>query len=285
MTCFTALKRTASSHPTVMFLAVVVTYSALVATAIYTVLSGVSANLKVAVYAWGPMISAGVSVWLSDESVRDWLGQLRNLRIGVHWYLAGVGIMILGGETENILALVTGGDITAPAAPLRSYVFFVTFTLFFAGALEELMWRGFLQPHLQQRFGALSTSVGIGVLWGLWHVPIILAGIGNFTVFWEYMISIIMVSIVLGWLYNNAKAALPVIMITHASHNMPPIGSATGDVPAVFNILSGDAIFYLLCALLITLYAGSTTLTRDRTLPTIPGRFNERWPLSEKSAE
>lgn len=85
--------------------------------------------------------------------------------------------------------------------------------------------------RLQQQFTALWTSVGIGALWGLWHVPMILAGLGDFTVFWEYMLNIMVMSIILGWLYNSTNAALPVVMITHASHNMPQSAHRLGIYP------------------------------------------------------
>ncbi|MBU3806351.1 MAG: CPBP family intramembrane metalloprotease [Candidatus Fournierella pullistercoris] len=37
---------------------------------------------------------------------------------------------------------------------------------------EEYGWRSFLQPLLQQRFGSRRGIVLLGVLWGLWHLPI-----------------------------------------------------------------------------------------------------------------
>jgi membrane protease YdiL (CAAX protease family) len=125
----------------------------------------------------------------------------------------------------------------------------------------------------------------IGVVWGLWHVPMILTGTGDFTVFWEYMLNVIAMSVILGWLYNNTEGALPVVMIAHASHNMPRIGDAARDVPAVFDILSGDAVFYLLCASIIALYTGSRTLTRDGTLPAVPGQLREYIPEQEEPAD
>lgn len=266
------LKKQVSHRPIGTFLIILLTYSALIAAVISTVLKTTSPQVSVAIYAWGPMMSAGATVWLLDESIHDWLGQLRNLRVGIHWYIAGVAMMIIGTEFETLIVLFLHGDVTAPAAPLGTYAFLFGFTLFFAGALEELGWRGFLQPRLQQQFSALWASVGIGVLWGLWHVPMILAGLGNFTVFWEYMLNITMMSIILGWLYNTTHAALPVVMITHASHNMPPIGSPTGEIPAVFNVLSGDAMILLVCAVLIVLYTEPQTLIREGTPPAPPGK-------------
>lgn len=92
-------------------------------------------------------------------------------------------------------------------------------------------------------------------------------------------------SVILGWLYNNTEGALPVVMIAHASHSMPRIGDAAGDVPAVFDMLSGDAVFYLFSASIIALYAESQTLTRDGTLPVVPGQLGECVPEQERTAD
>jgi membrane protease YdiL (CAAX protease family) len=285
MSRIVALKQRASHNPVRTFLVVLVLHSGLVVAALYAAFGSDFPGAAAIPYAWTPMVSAGVTVWLCGESVRGWLGQLRNLRVGLHWYLIGIGIMMLGADFESVVTALLGGDVAAPAAPLMTYVLLFGVTLFLAGALEELGWRGFLQPRLQQRFSALHASIGIGIVWGLWHIPMILAGAGNFTVFWEYMLIAVAGSIVLGWLYNNTEGALPVVMVTHASHNMPPIGDPAGNVPAVFNILSGDAMFYILCASLITLYAGSQTLTRDGTLPHTPSQLNEHLSQRETRAD
>jgi hypothetical protein len=74
-------------------------------------------------------------------------------------------------------------------------------------------------------------------------------------------------------------------MIAHASHNMPTIGDAAGGVPAVFEIISGDAVFYLLCASVIASSAGSQTLTRGRSLLDIPGQLSEHLSSGQTYAD
>lgn len=49
--------------------------------------------------------------------------------------------------------------------------FFLQYILFMG---EEYGWRGFLQPLFQKRFGVLKGVILTGVIWGVWHLPLIL---------------------------------------------------------------------------------------------------------------
>ncbi len=46
---------------------------------------------------------------------------------------------------------------------------FLSFLPFFG---EEYGWRYYLTPALQSRFGARRGALAVGVLWGLWHLPL-----------------------------------------------------------------------------------------------------------------
>jgi CAAX amino terminal protease family. len=275
MSRITSIRRTVSDHPIWTFLAVTAVYSGLVLGGLYAAFGSDLPSLSPLPYAWGPLVAAGVTVWLLDESVRDWLGQLRNVRVGAHWYLAGVAVMILGGEFERIVAVVLGAEVTGLALPPGAYVGQFLVTLLLAGALEELGWRGFLQPRLQRRVGAVSAGVVVGLVWLVWHVPMIVAGLGDFAAFHEYALNIVAVSILLAWLYNNTEGGLLVVMITHATHNMPAF-LGVSEIPVAFDLLSGDVVFHWACVLLIVSYTSVQTLRRAGTLPAVPGRLTEK---------
>jgi len=40
------------------------------------------------------------------------------------------------------------------------------------GGLEELGWRGFLQPKLEQASNYYLSILFVGLFWGLWHIPL-----------------------------------------------------------------------------------------------------------------
>lgn len=42
------------------------------------------------------------------------------------------------------------------------------------GGQEELGWRGFMLPVLQERYSALTASLLVGVAWAGWHLALFL---------------------------------------------------------------------------------------------------------------
>jgi membrane protease YdiL (CAAX protease family) len=44
--------------------------------------------------------------------------------------------------------------------------------MIFGGGLEEIGWRGFLLPKLLSIYSPLKSSLVIGVIWSLWHLPL-----------------------------------------------------------------------------------------------------------------
>ena len=45
-------------------------------------------------------------------------------------------------------------------------------TTFFGSGLEEIGWRGVMQPELEKRFSPIVTSLIIAPIWAVWHLPL-----------------------------------------------------------------------------------------------------------------
>ncbi len=68
-----------------------------------------------------------------------------------------------------------GGSLRPSAAEgkvLRALWLVVPTTLFGGPLGEEFGWRGFALPALAARSGWRWASIGTGVIWGLWHLPL-----------------------------------------------------------------------------------------------------------------
>lgn len=48
---------------------------------------------------------------------------------------------------------------------------------FFAGICEEIGWRGFLLPALSKNMSRMHARVICGLIWGIWHIPMIVNGL------------------------------------------------------------------------------------------------------------
>jgi len=79
-----------------------------------------------------------------------------------------------------------------------------------AGVLgEELGWRGYVLNLLQKKYLPLTAGVIVGVIWGLWHLPLmILSGYTGLELVYymgAFMVAIISVSIIITFFYNKSK--------------------------------------------------------------------------------
>ena len=95
------------------------------------------------------------------------------------------------------------------------------------GTLEEMGWRGFAFPWLQEKLSPLSATVCLGFLWYAWHlpreIPTLLAG-GSLTSWgWDqamFALLCVALSIVMGYAVNRTGGSvLPAILI-HGGTNV-----------------------------------------------------------------
>lgn len=95
-------------------------------------------------------------------------------------------------------------------------VVFVT-NLLSSPLLEELGWRGFLLPKLQEKFSAFDASLIVGVIWGVWHIPLWLIYGDNLVL---TLGMIILTSIIYTWLFNSTNGSMLIVLFFHSSANL-----------------------------------------------------------------
>jgi membrane protease YdiL (CAAX protease family) len=131
-----------------------------------------------------------------------------------------------------VLSILIGTSDLRPDGIVRSSpshlsAWFVVFQFVFVipfAVSEELGWRGFLLPRLMRSgFGELQALVATGVVWGVWHAPLIVRGF-NYPLH-AYAGPILMVvfcvlmGTVIGWL-RLASGSVWTAAAAHASVNM-----------------------------------------------------------------
>jgi uncharacterized protein len=89
---------------------------------------------------------------------------------------------------------------------------------------EEIGWRGFLVPQLSQTFSFTTTAFVSGIVWALWHYPILIFGDYNAgTPTWYgltcFTVMVVSGSFIFAWM-RLKSGSLWTGAILHASHNL-----------------------------------------------------------------
>lgn len=79
--------------------------------------------------------------------------------------------------------------------------------------LEELDWRGFAQPRLQECFSPLTANLILAVLMTIWHFQYIPTGDYQ----WIYIPATMAVTILYGWVYNATGYSVLLTLLMHAT--------------------------------------------------------------------
>lgn len=223
--------------------------------------------------------AAGLVLAYSDGgrgALRSLLGRVTRWRVRPRWYLAAIGVPI--GLKLGALGVLVAAGYPAPALP-EAATWPVVFTVaiaagFVPGAIgEELGWRGFALPRLQERFDALGASLLLGIVWALWHLPtffVEFTGQASLPMAW-LLIEIVGASILYTWIVNNADGSVLLAILFHAANNaLTPIvfpGIVDAGYADVFGVATAAAVWLGAIVVVVGFGRESLSRTRARTTP------------------
>ena len=84
---------------------------------------------------------------------------------------------------------------------------------------EELGWRGWLLPTLAARSSRLGASLGVGAIWGLWHLPAMIQG--GVATGGMLLVGALGLSVLFTGLWVRADRRPFVAVVAHATVNAP----------------------------------------------------------------
>ena len=174
------------------------------------------------VFPFGPDLAAGavVALTVGRPGLQALIGRLRAWRVPARWLALAIGLP-LGIAVAAVAALrLTSGPHTAVPDPASFLEFFLILPLMVlvGGALgEELGWRGFALPILQQRHHPVVAVAILTTVHLLWHLPLFLVEDPPLLV--PFAVELAGGGLVLAWMANSHHSLWPVIL-THGAHNM-----------------------------------------------------------------
>ena len=231
--------------------------------------------------AFGPPVGAAVVVWAGEGSLRQWFSQVLKWRIGWRWWALALGLPLLVLVAGSALFALLGGPIDLGSFPFPGiYLFVMAWGIVWGGGQEELGWRGFLLPVLQERYSALVSSLLVGVAWAGWHLPLFLNATtthGGWSrtqqVLW--LVSILAGSVLWTWMYNGTGGSVLAVAVFHAGINAMGVfhpadlaAMAPGGVPdpwlSLLAEVTGAVPLVAFAVLLIVVYGGEQLSARER---------------------
>ncbi|MBY5162137.1 CPBP family intramembrane glutamic endopeptidase [Salsipaludibacter albus] len=169
----------------------------------------------------GPSLAALVVAAVLDgrAGVRSLLATTTIWRVGVRWYVVALLGPVVAVAAAVGLLVAFGGEIQPGSSlfdlPELGRLFALQVFGVFAGPWEELGWRGYALPRLLRRTSPLLASLGLGVFWALWHVPMFASG----DVPWVDGLLVVVISILFTAVFLRTRGSVLIAFLMHAAIN------------------------------------------------------------------
>jgi membrane protease YdiL (CAAX protease family) len=224
-------------YPLVVFfvLAFVLTWAVWIPRAL-----GVPVGAVGQLWTWMPAIAALLAAALTGgrRAVRQLGRRLGRWRVPWLWY-----VVVLAGPAAFSAAVagiaVLAGIPWSSAAPeafaigLPSVALLLVVLCLTDGLGEEPAWRGYALPRLL-RHSPLVASLVLGLLWGLWHLPLLWTETSTVyrTPVWLFGLDIVAKSVLFTWVFLHTRGSALLAVLLHGSTNLfavsPPLAVTGG---------------------------------------------------------
>ena len=169
---------------------------------------------------FGPLLGAVVVLWALEGRMglatlwRKFAFRPRHVK----WLALAVALPLILQIPIWWLERSTGSAPAFALGPITA----VSVVLAFLIVGEEVGWRGFALPYLLERWSALWSSLAVGLIWALWHLPnFFLPGYPHQGLpFAAFVLTVVSYSVLFTWLYLRTDGSLLVAVVFHAALNL-----------------------------------------------------------------
>ena len=167
----------------------------------------------------GPACSGLLLTWLlgGRKGLRLLTARIFHLRLPVRWY-----IPLLIPPAAITAVLYSFAYFVAPVFQPKFFYLGMAFGIP-AGIFEEIGWTGFAFPRMRERLGAFKAAILLGLLWGLWHLPVInyLGAATPHGRYWlpyflAFTLAMSAIRVLICWLYTHTSS-IGLAQLTHIS--------------------------------------------------------------------
>jgi len=172
----------------------------------------------------GPTLAAVVVILMCREAngVRNLFGALFKLRASAGWFVITFGFWVVVATLALLgVRFISGKELPAAGQLAWGNLPLIFVTMLFSNVWEEIGWRGFALPRLQERHSDLAIAFIMGILWEIWHLPLALnpASPMSGVPWYGSVLFSISLTVIYTWLYGNTSRSLFFVTIFHAMSN------------------------------------------------------------------
>jgi membrane protease YdiL (CAAX protease family) len=129
-----------------------------------------------------------------------------------------IGVSVLFGQSPAQFQLSTDADLGR----------MIALAMIAAPIIEEISWRGYGVDSLRARLGMLPATLLFGVLWSLWHIPLLflpgtyqheVASTGNPLFVANFFVGGLPLAVIANWLYYRSDRSILIGVVLHAAGN------------------------------------------------------------------
>jgi CAAX protease family protein len=185
-------------------------------------------------------------------------------RVNIIWYLIALfGPAVLCLASREISILLGSNVHKLQPLPNLLMAFATTFVIYFFLNTEEFAWRGYALPRLQERFGVTTATFILGLIWGVFHLPLFLmkGGHPGGYPFPLYLLMTLAMTFTFTWVFNNTNGSLLLVHLLHQSLN------AWGEAIPFYPRATGSLLAMITTIVLLSLVAVAIVLARFAPIP------------------
>ena len=168
---------------------------------------------------WGVLLTALVLTGITGgrKSLRNLFSRMGSFRVSALWY----GVALLTAPVLLLAVLLVFRTVVSPLFTPNLFWLGIAFGV--PGILEEVGWMGYVFPKMLEKQSPLAAALLLGVLWGLWHAPVVdyLGAAAPHGAYWlpfflAFVAIVTAMRVLIAWVYSNT-GSLFLAQLMHVS--------------------------------------------------------------------